>query len=281
MEEYNLSKSQRRTRIANGRSMGHKSKRFGGVNPSHDNMVDIYKDTVRVCQTLKLTKVAKESELIDIEELELIVDDVGQGPTVEVCNMDTLDMAMDFCQFKMRPLVLNMASNVCPGGGVASGKSAQEECIFRRTNAIFTHPKEWYPLDRTQCVYSPEVTIVKDSKYEMLSERYTVGMLAMAALRKPKLVCSLGTTYQAADREMMGAKIEAIFKVAILHGHDSLVLGALGCGVFCNPPLEVAELFRDAIKKYGGHFKRIGFAVLTTKPEDASNFDIFSKVLLG
>jgi uncharacterized protein (TIGR02452 family) len=283
MEEYNMSKSQRRTRIENGRSMGHKTKRYGGVNPVHDDMVGVYKDTVKMCQTLKLTKLLLESKLINIDEIEFnVADAVGQGPTVEVCNMDTLDMALDFCKFKMKPLVLNMASDICPGGGVANGKSAQEECIFRRTNAIFTHPKEFYRLSRMQCVYSPEVTIIKDSKYEMLpqSNHCSVGMLALPALRKPKLL-SNNTTYQLPDKEMMNEKIEAIFKVAILNGHDSLVLGALGCGVFCNPPLEVAHLFKDAIKKYGGYFKRIGFAVLTVKPEDANNFDTFSRVLLG
>jgi uncharacterized protein (TIGR02452 family) len=284
MEEYSLSKSQRRTRIANGRSMGHKSKNFGGVNPSHDGMVDVFQDTVKMCQTKKLTKVEKESVLIDIYEIEdVTLKDIQthQGPPVEVCNIDTLDMALDFCKFKMRPLVLNMASNICPGGGVKSGKSAQEECIFRRTNAIYTHPKEWYPLERSQCVYCPDVTILKDSTYNVLpeSEQYSVGMLALPALRKPKLLKNC-TEYQSTDRERMEIKIEAIFKIAITHGHDALVLGALGCGVFCNPPLEVAQLFKAAIVKYGGFFKRIGFAVLTVKPEDANNFDIFSKVLL-
>ncbi len=75
----------------------------------------------------------------------------------------------------------------------------------------------------------------------------------------------------------MEQKIDALFKVAIKNKHDSLILGALGCGVFKNPPEVVAELFRQAVVKYGCHFKKIGFAVLTTKNSDANNFIVFNK----
>ena len=55
-------------------------------------------------------------------------------------------------------------------------------------------------------------------------------------------------------------KIEFIFKMAIQHGHQYLILGALGCGAFNNPPYAVAKLFKQAILKFGRYFKKIGFA---------------------
>ncbi|CAF1531382.1 unnamed protein product [Adineta ricciae] len=57
-------------------------------------------------------------------------------------------------------------------------------------------------------------------------------------------------------------KIENIFAVAFQHKHDSLVLSALGCGAFKNPPGHVAELFRSVIEQYAGFFRRITFAIL-------------------
>lgn len=45
--------------------------------------------------------------------------------------------------------------------------------------------------------------------------------------------------------------------------HEYLVLGAFGCGVFRNDPLEVAKIFRQYLisDEFRGAFKRIIFAV--------------------
>ena len=65
-----------------------------------------------------------------------------------------------------------------------------------------------------------------------------------------------------------------IFKVGIVNGHDSLVLGALGCGAFRNPPDEVCRLFIDSCKVYGKYFKKVGFAILSL---GTNNLEIFTK----
>ena len=56
-------------------------------------------------------------------------------------------------------------------------------------------------------------------------------------------------------------KIETLFKFAIYNGNTNLVLGALGCGVFQNPPNEIIEIFNKCIKKYNGYFSNIIFSV--------------------
>ena len=41
-----------------------------------------------------------------------------------------------------------------------------------------------------------------------------------------------------------------------------LVLSALGCGAFNNPPSHVAEIFRAVIQQYGSLFQSITFAIV-------------------
>ena len=278
---YNNAKSSRRRNMEKKKKFN-KYKRNGhnqskGHNYKSQKMIDIFHDTLNHFSSMKTSDIS-DSTLYDIYNLNNeINDNMPTFETVyEVKNQDTLDMALDFCKDGLRPLVLNMASDYKAGGGVRSGKTAQEECIFRRTNAIMTHPAKWYPLESTDVIYSPEVWIVKNSKYELLGEnsQSVVGMIAVPALRKPKLVDG---EYQNDDRYLMTSKIESIFKIAIEQGHDSLVLGALGCGVFHNPPTEVVAIFKTMTNYYGKYFKKIGFAVLCVNDSDNENLKIFTK----
>ena len=58
-------------------------------------------------------------------------------------------------------------------------------------------------------------------------------------------------------------KIRTIFNIAIDQEVDNLILGALGCGAFKNPPKHVAELFQQVLSEppYRGRFNRIVFAI--------------------
>jgi len=277
--EYEYAKSRRRKNLHNKRQARHRNQKLHPNNNNskpHNHNRQIYENTKKWFSGFS----PPHSILYDINHIEVEdIDNNGVSETiVDVCNQDTLDMAMDYCEAGFKPLVLNMASDYKPGGGVASGKTAQEECLFRRTNAFMTHPKKWYPLQSNQIIYSPEVEVIKDNNYQMLPTIFqcTVGMIAVAAIRKPNLV---NGEYKPQDRKLMSDKIESVFKIAINHGHDTLVLGALGCGVFRNPSNEVAGIFRTMIRIYGGHFKSIGFAVLVVKPRDEQNFHAFSRLI--
>ncbi len=224
----------------------------------------------------------KESTLYSIHDL-YSIEELGNLQTyeetiIEVENEDTLDMALRFLEDDtLNILVLNMASEFKPGGGVETGAQAQEEEIFRRTNAFMTHPPHMYPLDDDEVIYSPEVYIVKDKNYETLKhkEQRKVSMIAVPAIRKPKLKRN---EYIENDYNLMVNKIESIFKIALMNDHDSLILGALGCGAFCNPPTIVSQIFNDMIKKYKKYFKKIGFAILIVHDRDNDNINIFRDV---
>ena len=59
-------------------------------------------------------------------------------------------------------------------------------------------------------------------------------------------------------------KIRTIFRIGMANFHDSLVLSALGCGAFANPPAHIAKLFHQVIEEdeFRNVFKLIDFAIL-------------------
>jgi hypothetical protein len=64
-------------------------------------------------------------------------------------------------------------------------------------------------------------------------------------------------------------RIAKILSVAQAQGHDSLVLGAWGCGAFGNDGHQVAELFHRALTvDFAGAFKEVTFAIVDTSPEE-------------
>jgi uncharacterized protein (TIGR02452 family) len=61
----------------------------------------------------------------------------------------------------------------------------------------------------------------------------------------------------------MAARILKVLAIAAGHGHDALVLGAWGCGVFGNDCQEIADLFHQALTDpYRGVFAQVSFAIV-------------------
>lgn len=69
-------------------------------------------------------------------------------------------------------------------------------------------------------------------------------------------------------------RIEKVFQIAIVNDHETLILGAWGCGVFKNPPEMVAECFNIMLDKYSKFFTKIVFAI----PDD-KNFNVFNDII--
>ncbi len=226
----------------------------------------------------KLTHVKPEDAILYFDKELNVVDMKPKYDKTEtvVENMDTFTMSDQFLKDGYNPVALNMASNYFPGGGYRKGSSAQEENLFRRSNYYKCLPKDFYPLNIDQVIYSPKVCVIKDNDYNLMSKGFFVSCLACAALRKPKLSDDFLYLLDN-DREIMEMKIRMIFKVAYLHEHDSMILGALGCGAFGNPPQEVVNIFNDCLLDYSGCFKKIGFAIYSIHDD---NYTIFNNGLV-
>ena len=205
----------------------------------------------------------------------------NDGPTiVEVQNIDCLYAGAQLKEQGYNPAVLNMASRQNPGGGVVTGAGAQEEMLFRRTNLFrslyqfapyarqygITPSRHQYPLDKNfGGVYTPDAICFRESEqngYALMDSPVTLAFITVAGMSRPDLTPG----GMIADRHVEGIKnkIRTIFRIGLAHGHDALVLGALGCGAFRNPPRHVAKLFHEVMDEpeFSDRYKKIVFAIL-------------------
>lgn len=235
--------------------------------------VAIWKDTIKQFTEGKYKNV-KATDSVVYSELSLTPIPKYESTTIKVVDIDTLSCCQQFVEQGHNVMGLNMASPSRPGGGVDNGSFSQEENCFRRSNYFKVMNRSMYPLPETSCIYS-KITVIKDQSYNFLKVPFDVSMVACAALRHPPIT-KQGRYLNDDDRKMMKYKIQQIFQVGYQEGHDTLVLGAFGCGAFYNPQYEVAELFNEVIKQYWGCFKNIIFAIMSYNDD---NLIIFDKVI--
>ena len=195
----------------------------------------------------------------------------------EVRNEDCLDACVRLCALATGSVgLLNMASDLRPGGGVLTGAKAQEEDICRRTTLYPTLAVQSYPLAPDELIFTPNVQILGAAP-----PGRRIQVVSAAAVRRPKLAWN--GTYMLADLHLMRKKVQMVLETFEYHGVDHLVLGAWGCGAFRNPPEEVAQIFYDALTgpRFAGRFKHVAFAITTGKPNEDANMRAFDKAFRG
>jgi uncharacterized protein (TIGR02452 family) len=79
--------------------------------------------------------------------------------------------------------------------------------------------------------------------------------------------------------ELHVKRIERIFQIAEVNGAEVLILGAFGCGAFCNPPAVVAKAFKAVQEKYATCFETIEYAVFC-RGNETENYDAFRRINL-
>src|SRR5690348_13092909 len=111
-------------------------------------------------------------------------------------------------------------------------------------------------------IYSPDVPVIRADDGTLLPRPYLCSFITSPAVNA-KVVLERDPSRRPEVRDAMGARVHKVLTVAAVHGHDAVVLGAWGCGVFGNDSQEVAELFRRALaEEFRGVFARVVFAVL-------------------
>jgi uncharacterized protein (TIGR02452 family) len=193
----------------------------------------------------------------------------GQNPlpscpfVVEVVNDDCLRVAKklgDCC-------VLNMACASKPGGGFLGGAGAQEENLCRRSNYYQSLQQVQYPLPQWGAVFTPRVQIFRDTEaqsYALLDRSFTVNMLAVAADHRKLSFDTNPLRLTREERKQMVYTVRSLLLAASQQRQHVLVLGALGCGAFNNPPADVASVFREVLseRRFSKAFSRVVFAIL-------------------
>ena len=176
---------------------------------------------------------------------------------VDVVKRDTLEAARELAN----PLVLILADDERPGGCVQAGAGMQEESLFRRTALYKYLTRDLYPIEKDKVIYARNVPLLTGN---------TICFIACPGIKMPQLTND--NKLCETDEFVLRRKIELILQVANKYGHSSIVLGALGCGVWGCPPKHVANIMKNVLMQYKGSVLNVVVAVL------GSNYNIFSDV---
>jgi uncharacterized protein (TIGR02452 family) len=140
---------------------------------------------------------------------------------MEVTTEDTFECAIRLIKQGYRPVVLDFASGSNPGGGWrGQQRGTQEESLCRRSNLGLLLEKKPYPMRVDALYYLPTVTITKDLDLKPIAS-VTCSVIAS------ELKCISGRS-----SDYLRGRIDAVYRTALDHDHDVIVLGAWGLGAF-------------------------------------------------
>jgi uncharacterized protein (TIGR02452 family) len=175
---------------------------------------------------------------------------------------------------------LNFASYKEPGGKFLEGSTAQEESLCHTSflyNVLREH-QDYYDENRKNlnrglytnaAIYSPDVGFTKDSGFNWAS----ADIITCAAP-------NWGTAEKNGvnhDENLLALTSRCLFvlDIALANKVDTLILGAYGCGVFKQDPVEVCNTFLELLDRFGKTFDTVVFAI----PASGNNYSTFSQLI--
>ncbi len=267
------------------------------MKDKHASRIDLFNSTLTLLrQGWYLSRSGKKIVLPSAEEVmsaavmhnqpvHMLMDPIAPIQTeVRVENKDCILAARQLIDDGYNPALLNLADLYTPGGLVEYGSGAQEENLCRRSNLILSlyqfssariaqYPdlglvlnSDQYPMDeRFGGIYSGVVTFFRgpESEGSLLEDTpYNIPVISVAALSGPRIGKD-GLMFPE-ETEITLDKMRTILRIGKANFHDSLVLSAMGCGAFSNPPAHIAKLFHQVIDEdeFRNVFRLIDFAIL-------------------
>lgn len=244
-----------------------------------------------------LAKIAQDPHLISLYQVAIPYHYTQDNPVIfdqplhsystkiyvtETDCLEASSILATYLQNNQRPLVMNMANSFNCGGSFFGSRGSQEEYIIRNSSLLFSlwphrrvddnrwpegdtlfplhhHDQIYYPFTNCGGIYSPEVEVFN------FSHHCSVISIAQQDLRKDRPYPSGGEF----NYELTVQNLRSFFSIAASNGHTHLVLGAIGCGAFENPPNEVSRAFFELLQPGGEFhevFETIIFAII--KSED-------------
>ena len=213
-------------------------------------------------------------------------------------NEDCVDVAYKLIEEGLNPAILNLASNVHPCGGYDSGTLAQEESLCYSStlsqslyqfgdpkkkyfkDANLKHIPNVYPMDiNFGGIYSPNVCFFRNNitkYYSLMDKPFECSVISVASLSNREKNDWINDESIYFDNnglltkegiKIQSNKIRTIFRIALDNNHDSLVLGAFGCGVYNLKPEQVSNLFKTILEEneFKDKLKKVVFAIFEGK----------------
>jgi len=189
------------------------------------------------------------------------------NPDISVTGETTAEAAQRLIESNYKDVVvLNFASARRPGGGWLEGAMAQEEDLARCSalGYCLSFEEQFYKDNKENdsglytdgIIYSPMVPFFRDKYYKLTEKVYPVSVITSPAPNVNKLKAGEEQLLQVT----LNYRAKRILEVAAKHGHEVIVLGAWGCGVFGNEAKDVAKAFDVALKQVPA-FKKVVFAI--------------------
>ena len=234
------------------------------------NLIEVFEDTKKYTLDNNLTKSkTTKHTFLEIEPTHLLV-----KYNISIINSDTVSAAIDFSLLGKTAL-LNMASYKRPGGGVRNGARAQEECLFRCSNLSEVIPTSHYPLQEDECVYTSAGVFFKDFNYDYITPT-EIDVITMAAINLNGFELTDIKQYIKTNKD----KIRLMLSLAIKNDVKNIILGAWGCGVFKNNPVQIATFFKEVLDEgYNSYFDNVVFAIINDHNSVDNNLEIFKSIL--
>lgn len=210
--------------------------------------------------------------------------DIKSNSKIEVTLETTTQAAVRLLssEGKKNVVALNFASARNPGGGFIGGAIAQEEDLCRHSglyaclknkptyyNENILHPNTFYT---DNIIYSPNVPFIKDEGLQWLEIPYLLSIISAPAPN----VSSMENIDEDYLYQVLYERMLKILKIAEAHNHETIILGAFGCGAFGNDPVMVASCFKEALNELPV-FNHICFAIYD-KREGTPVFNTFNSI---
>lgn len=265
--------------------------------------IAIFEDTRKIYQTdPELAAAIRASNhmqevILESDQVMTVPPQFVEPADIIVSQKRSFEAARDYSIYPT--CVLNFASATNPGGGVAWGSTAQEECLCRCSTlyANLTDREVWKPfyeahrkqhnqLYNDDCIYTPDVVVFKtDAREPDLmhpDDWWRVNVITCAApnLRPDR---NGNMPVHISNKELYNLHVKRmrrILTIAAMKENAIVILGAYGCGAFRNPPGVVASAMRQVIEEFRYHFRVIEFAVYCST-RDEQNYRVFQQILGG
>lgn len=210
---------------------------------------------------------------------------VHHNTEIIVEDLDSVSAVMKYCtgreDINNRTAVLNFSSYKNPGGMFINGSKAQEECLCHESflyNVLKEFQSEFYDWNnqhKNKALYLNRGMYTYNVLFFKGNDKKFCDVITCAAPNK-----SAAQKYQnVSDKEnerVLRSRIRYVLDIAADNRVKTLILGAYGCGVFGQNPVEVAAIFKEYLYGYfNGMFEKVVFAVPKGKN---NNLEAFKKI---
>lgn len=178
--------------------------------------------------------------------------------------------------------VLDFASFVNPGGGYIRGAWGQEQALCAESFLynVLEQAGDWYAENRRRNIncdlYRNRALVVPRVRFERDGFHSYADVIVAAAPNARRA----REEYRVGDAALLSAlrdRVRLVMAIADDLGHDKLVLGAFGCGVFGWDAATVAEAFRSELAGGTHVASEVTFAIPRGRADE--NLEVFQHAL--